>query len=987
MMKKAMKKTARVFVLLLIILVLGILVGIVLWHQSKAEVHDMTQEMQSSGNHGEPNAMGVSATMPNDDKKDNQVVINSQVSLLLDEDAVAVNNAIQSIYCNDFGQLEIGISNEIGEGFASLGNGSVFYLEGSESTPFGAPYIGKIISINAKEDGSMVVVTETPSMDEAFDNINLDISDELTEDSISAISTVEGVSVAFTDSVEDVYGSMPSVDNGNADAMLYHDNASQVTTLAFANHNSGVVRNMKAGVGTEGDEAEGSVTKKSKGFVLDYDLDFSKIIKAAKTSLSTADKTLALKDEDLSEKRNVAEETLPEKAINDLIESFNKEPKLKLRGKAALSNVSFDLKNEWNIMDIFDKCAGFTNLSYEFGYQFETESELTLCAKNVSFQGTKNKLELADMTQFPWSDGDTSMELASSIGNQLKAKISGLNDKLLPIACIQWTPISVVTLTAMDPNQMNNFIHINAGMSPLSAALIFYMDISGDISVSLTMQFDYQQNFYGGCEFVRDGEWVENGFGSGDDSASWKLDFALTADADLHLGLAADIYLYNISIIDINAFKIGTEGSGVFGVQVTSENPKVPSLYADWYARLYNKILETQLNLKMSAVSGKAKISLGIQKDWIMHDRTWWQAGKKRDTYYDKNSMGCGQVTAFDKEHIYYLNESGNILKQNKHTGRHAVLCGGGMTKFCGIDESYLYLLKAGSDGYSIYRIDKNTGISRSIQQEVAAVLAQDSRSLYYLAASDETKILALNREKLNSKVFHDFGDEVQVMNAYGNYYYVSTAEDGAFSLLFGPTCYYYLLDADGTMVSDLGSTPDVKSLPRKTMPEYYSVTEYVGRRVLRQIAAKEYWLSANLNNIVEAEGISGWAPEDDGIFVTSDNGGNQGAEYAIWLYQARDGKKIKVADVHSDQAFFTLCKDEAGYWHFFDETEDSLILYKMENDFSNLQKVESYSKNIVSVSLSDCSMEIVGNKMIFYSITGDETAASASVIYRYDLY
>lgn len=969
--------------------------GVLLWHQNEAVVIDTTQDTELSVNSENQDDSSVADNQENmasgENNMDNQLVFSPHVFVLCEDDASEINSAIQSIYCNTMGQMEISFNSGVSDRFISIGNGSIFYLEGDKSTPFGSPYIGKIVSVNVKKDGSSVVVTETPGMDEVFDSVSININDELTEETISSISAIEGVTITYTDTVEDDYNAISNrMDIPDSDMVLCRNNSKQFATLAYIDNDCNTVKtNLKAKSGAKEptDEVEVSPSVKSKGLVLEFEVDLFNMMEKTKNKLSTADRTLAPEDEDLSEKRNTADEDLSEKVVKDLIESFNEDQTLKLTGKAALSNISFKGECDWSLWDFFSKPAGFTTLNGGIKCDILTESTLTLRANNLTFHGTKNELQLADLGQFAWGEEDNLVENMAFWGNQMKAKISGLNDKLIPIACIQWTPISVVTLAQMDPNQMNNLIHINSGMSPLSAALILYLDASGNISTSLTAQISYNTNFYGTFVFARDGKYVGEGACSTNHDTSWELKFATTADADIcFLGLAVDVYLFNISVVDINAFKIGVEGAGTGGVQITSDNPDVPNVYKDYYARLYCKLMDMHMNLKVSLVK-KVKWSMDFEKDWIVKDLTWWQTGTKRDTRFDENSMSYGQVTAEDKEYIYYLSEGGNIYKQNKETGKHTILCDGGMTKFCGIDASYLYLLKKGSNAYDIFRVDKSTGISRDVQKEVAAVLTQDSRYIYYLPEADETKIRAFDRDKLESKEYHDFDDNVQIMSAYGNYYYVSTKHENAFSVFFGAKCNYYLMNANGKIVADLGESPDVKSLPRVAMPGYYYAAEYTGRGILRSVAAKMYWISADLDNTSETVGISGWLQKEVGVFVTLESEGNQGKKYTIWLYKSENGRKVKVTDVYSNQAFFTLCQDAAGYWHFFDETEDALILYQMDSDFSNVREIEHYDKRIVTVSLADCSMEIIGNKMILYSITGGDTSATATVIFRYDLY
>lgn len=969
MMKRIWKYVAAVLILLA---VAGI-VGICLRYQPERQVLDRTEDtleetVPAEESSGGTDSGGKNTSGGDGDEEENELVLSSNVQLYVDDAAKEINQAIQRIYCNDENLMEITLDKDSNQDFLSMGKGDIFFLSGDENTPFGCTYIGKVVSLYAQNNKSAILVAETPSVDEVFDSMNLDVVSTLDEESLNAVSGVEGVTITYTDDVKSVYNSIPSVltDEALTGTANVQSLSGEMRPMTYSRKNSGAAfLGLKEDIRTEDGRELRTMEIKPDGFVIQYDLDILKTVKTVKSALSQTDLSLSGEEDELSEKRNTADENLGQKVKTDLIDSFNDEPKVHLKGKAAVSNLSLNLDCDWRITDLLSKCGGFTTLAYGFGYQFATEDSLTVQAKNLEFGGTKNEFAYSDVL-----------------------KLEGLNDKLIPLAFVQWAPASIVTVTAMDPNQMNNLIHINASMSPLSAALIFYLDMSGNVSVSLTMEFDYQNNFYGGCEFIRDGQWVADGFHDGDDSTSWAVDFHIAADMDAYVGLAADIYIYNISIIDINAIEYGVEGEGVGGIRIDSAHKDSPDAYADLYARGYLKFLDTHMNFRGLLTIGSKTYSAGFSKDWLLSDITHWTTGTRKETNYDKNTMFFGQVTAEDASYIYYLNESGSILKQDRSTGDYTALCSGGMAKFCGIDASYLYLMKSGDSHYDIYRVDKTTGISRKIQTEVVAVLAADRDTLYYLSAFDDTAIMALDRETLNKKEFRSFNDSVQLMDAYGDYFYVSTKESGMFSWLFGADCYYYLLDHDGNVVSELGKDPDALMLPRVAMPSYYYSAKYIDREMLRRASAEKlYWISADQGTVIETEQVSGWAEKEDGIFVTLESGKEEGPGYTIWLYQAADGQKRQIADVYSDQAFFTLCEDVAGYWYYFDDDGKNLTLYRMDGDFSGKAMVTTYDKSLVNISLSDCSMEIVENKMIFYTITGDDSSASASVLYRYDLY
>lgn len=959
-MKRIGKFAVGVVLLLLVIGIAGICLGL----QPNSRVIDRTEDSPQKEPEDPAGGSGGEAKEPEEplsgdgDGTENELIISSGVKLFVDDAAKEVNQAIQRIYCNDADQMEITLDPDSNEDFLSMNKGDIFFLEGDEDTPFGCTYIGKVVSLYARSNESTILLSETPGIDEVFDSVKLDVLSSLDEESLISVSGMDGVNITYTEDVSGAYAAIPSVTDEELPSEMMGAQHQEGTTgpMTYSRENSGAVLLSSADPGS--DETSGEIRINPGGFVLEYNLDLLQVVKTVKTALSDPD---SLFDGEPSD-RNTADELLGGKVVNDLIESFNDDPKVQLKGKTAISDLSLNIACDWNIADLTSKCGGFTTLAYGLGYQYMTEDSLTIQAKNMEFGGTKNEFQCGELI-----------------------KLAGLRDKLIPLGFVQWTPAGVVPLiSAMDPNQMNNLIHINASMSPLSAAVIFYLDMSGKVSASLVMNFDYQQNFYGGCEFVRDGQWVGESFQTKDDSTSWSVDFQIAADMDAHMGIALDVYLFNVSIIDVNAVEYGLEGEGEGGIRIDSAHKDSPEVYLDWYARGYLKVLDTHINFRGLVTVGSMKLSAGFSRDWVLLDITHWTAGTKKETNYDANTMSFGQVTAEDEEAIYYLTESGKILKQDRVTGECTVLYSGEMVRFCGIDASYLYLLSSGDTYYDIYRVDKKTGISRRIQTEVAAALAEDRESIYYLSALDESTIMALDRESLHTKAFQTFqGNSVQLMLPYEDQFYVTTKEDGGF-FFFTLTYNYYLLNRDGTVKEELGSDPDALRLPRTAMPSYYYSARYIERGMLRRASAEKFfWISADQSTVIEAEQASGWLDKDEGIFVTLKNENTTGPGYTIWLYQAADGQKREITDVYSDAAYFTLCKDTAGFWYYFDEDENYLTLYRMDSDFSRKEVVTQYLKNAVKASLSECSMEIVGNKMIFYTMNDN----LARVLYRYDVY
>lgn len=130
-------------------------------------------------------------------KKRNIAVMNNSVIMFADSDEALINESIKTVKATDEGvQLEV----EKGTALDTMQNEAVFYLGGSETSPLGRGYFGKIISVSENAD-YVTYIIETPDFDEVFKLLKIDFEEILTADNISEIVTPEGVNVESTDSL------------------------------------------------------------------------------------------------------------------------------------------------------------------------------------------------------------------------------------------------------------------------------------------------------------------------------------------------------------------------------------------------------------------------------------------------------------------------------------------------------------------------------------------------------------------------------------------------------------------------------------------------------------------------------------------------------------------------------------------------------------------------------------------------------------------
>ena len=89
------------------------------------------------------------------------------------------------------------------------------------------------------------------------------------------------------------------------------------------------------------------------------------------------------------------------------------------------------------------------------------------------------------------------------------------------------------------------------------------------------------------------------------------------------------------------------------------------------------------------------------------------------------------------------------------------------------------------------------------------------------------------------------------------------------------------------------------------------------------------------------------------------------------------------MTEVHSNQAFFAMCQDDNGDWCYIDEVDNKLILYSLSSNFGSKEIITEIDAGKFNCSLETCGMEIMDNRIYFYSMPDNKTA---NAIYRYDL-
>ena len=934
--------TKIIAIMLLILVVAGGIVGyIALFHQKEAVINDYTENSQE-----EESTFGSEST-----GNEPEVVISSNVNMFTEEEAEKINESIQSV---QFMNTGIHLQAAKGSALDNMGIGDIFYLEGNENTPLGEIYIGKITSKSEDETENTYIV-EAPMVDEVFDVLKFEYSQIMMIDNISDIQTMEGVNVVTTDNLAFDFA---QTTNHQVSNLVYQNNAEQQFQVSSGGSTEGLLFDFNIDLlktfglnkDTSGEFQEkydvtegGRITVYRANTGICYHREHCACVGRSKADLTLTEAVL-----EGFEPCYLCNPPLLGKDKN-----YSFAPSLTLEGKVGLESIDFNVDYEWDILN---------------GSGLE-ELELSANGNILAQAEVKSNLEL----EFGGRTTTINVPVAD-------VKFQGLKEKLFPLAFIGYNGTFTPVVSG------NENIRALTGAVPVTVGAMVYIDISGNVSVSARAYIDYNQSFhYKNC-VVRNGEWVLESDIKSNPVLNTGIETEVQGDMDAHLGCSIDLYVFNLNVVDLALAEFGGEAEGTLKIDYSNETQRDSdsAISGSYYMRLYLKLLELNIRLKTQIeLWNVVDVSKDLSYTLLYLDKTLAEWGSKNPVRFYSGTMSYSTVTAQDEEAFYYKNTDGNLIREID--GYKTTIYDKGFFSICGIDESYIYVLKAkGEETYDIYRISKEGKINKKIVVDVLECFTMDEEYLYYLSEFDKTSIYRINRESLKEEVFADFKDSVTFMEKQEEAFYVVTEDENSFAAFFGRSpLRYYLIDVSGNLIEEYGENPDISQYFYSSHGNYYKAAKMMSSGYLRNVAQKIYWVSRDKQQNVLVEQVSGWNTFDEGICTTLNNENTGQEPYTIVLYQAENGQRVEMTDVYSDQAFFTLCKGDNGNWYFFDQTEQELILYELRGNFSGKRAVKKFSLNEFPCNLSECSMEIMDNRLYLYTMPDSQ---SSQVLYRYDI-
>ena len=914
------------------------------------------------------------------------IVLTSGVSLFTDECSEEINDSVLKI-----SKLASGIRLDIEDGteFEELGVGDIFFLDGNEDTPFSEPYIGKISSVDDREEVNSYVI-ETPMFDEVFDVLKIDMDETLTADDITSIQAMPGVNINYINTGDD------SDTSGEAAPLSASGDSFTVSKLGdigsaeneFCDNDKDVDLNLDLDdESIEGEVEIGpggiGVKVEDKGVYITFDVDLLEAFgKKSDDSVeyqevydeasnhdtvlvyTTKTGTCYHRESCMCVSRSKIEMKLKEAVDEGFDVCFlcnpplykengktNKDQELKLTGSFGFDNLDVVTVFDWDILS----GKGFENVSFDITGDFVVDVDLKY----------NNKFEFG-----PTATGFTSPY------NVLSAK--GLDQKVFPLLFISYNGVFNAPIYGKG---VNDKITAVTAPAPLTVGVIVYMDLSGNITFSSTLSFDYERSFSAGMTIFEKGEFVPDlHVDLSEGNPEVKFEAELKGDADAHFGCSVNLYIFNINPLEIGIVKFGTEAEGALKLAFPDDDGGLP-FSGSYNVRLYLKLISVDLNIKTKLDVGPLDLDMSLKGDWLWKDITLKQWGSKNPTRYSEDTMSYSHITAKDSEAVYYKDTDGALVRET--SGERKKIYTDGFYTICGIDATYVYLLQNDTEtgNYEIRRVKKTDGaINKVIADDVVNCLTIDESNIYYVDSFNRTQIMKLDRNTLESEMFCNFSSNVVYMVKQDDGFY-TMRESSSFSSWFGggPIC--MLLNEKGEVVEDYGEYPSVAEYNLSKFDKYIYAVRLVSSGYLRNSASEVRWANHDISSsiVINCASGTGWNPTEAGIF-TVENNSNSDDPYKIVLYSAEDGSKSDVTTVSNSQSFFTLCQSDTGEWYFFDQTETDLNLYRMSEDFSTKNIVKTFDLATMNVNLSDCATQLVNNRLYFYTMPSEGECTPASI-------
>lgn len=929
--------------------------------------------------------------------------LNDHVVLFDDEETKDIYSSIKTIETKTTGVF-VEIAKDT-TALAELGKGDICVFEDYGDSPFGETYFGKIV--NVEDKGATVIYTfDNPTFDEVFDKLDMDISAEFDNEDIGNMMLAEGVSVEYVDDI----GIDVEVSDNRPTNPSYASSGG--TTVAKA---------TKPDVELE--------TSKEEGILFKFDIDLLEALGIKKgddfewrgetiTSQESFGRTVYRVDRKNSQTGEFEENAYYHTAECPCVINYMNDPTKKVItstvGDEAMSKHSACVVCRPPIIDGDDSMDGVSKGEFSFNLSGHAGLKDLTADGDLDWDINRERL-LEDL--YVETGGIISTEVNLNINGEFEiganatgitlprglGKIEGLDEKLFPLACVQFDTTLVPKPVVL--NGSNVALRALTSSMPVSVIFMVYIDIKGNITMTAEAGIRYDQEFRYSNTIVRDGEWVKEENFQREVAKSIYLDVSAEFDYDAHVGCSVGLYIFNLNVAEIAVAKIGVEGEGrgalsyeiFFGRPISGQlknnfdddptnDVVIPETITDTevlevefeiYNRVYVKFIE--LNIRMSIqlnLLGLIQWSPSLELSECIFDWTIWSCGEKEETAYNPEKSKHSVVCAKDDVARYYIDINGDLIKETSDSQKQMLM--EDILYICGIDDKYIYVIARNTitDQDCMYRVEKNLGGGRQIEEDIYHVFLQDDQYIYYTTRFDKTMLKRINRQTLDAEFFCDFDSEVTCVRRYNDKLFVARYINT--NLWFSYREYYWV-NFDGKIEDSLGLNIPYDQGLLMDAGEYQYKMVPMDETALKTTVAS---IALHVNDEWKSISADGFSIKSNGIYIVQKPDLLSDDPIRLCFINPSTGESKELMELNKAGTLYTIRETATGDWYYLDQVDDEIHVVKTDSTFTAKQIVDTLDAKKYGLNVDKCSVLAVDNTLMFYQMDGNKVIS----IYRLEL-
>lgn len=285
---------------------------------------------------------------------------------------------------------------------------------------------------------------------------------------------------------------------------------------------------------------------------------------------------------------------------------------------------------------------------------------------------------------------------------------TGLNQKIFPIAYISFKAGTVPFGT------INSYLS-NSGFD---VGILVYSDIYGKVNIKLSGTLESSVKLEAELAVVKDGKVVNDSSLKIDEDN--KAEFKFIASASVRydiIGIGVNVTVGNITILEVDIAdlyvqldaKVAFEASFSRKTKTDFADPNnnldsgwegKKKIEASGYGGLYIDFLRYQLKFKIKTLNKdnddyKPKTNFNLETDNSLYTCTIFKFGADNNDLSTSPDYDYNEVSATTPKYEIYRNSGGELVRKELESGEIAFYELKDFVVICGIDKTYIYVLKS----------------------------------------------------------------------------------------------------------------------------------------------------------------------------------------------------------------------------------------------------------------------------------------------------